>query len=143
MSRPEADETAGAILDRIQQALGLASDGEIARSLGIQRSTVGGWRARDTRPYSLCVELATKHGLSLDWLLSGQGDPLRDARTEPTPTEPALSREEEAVLGLYRALDEDARREVCTVAEEKKRLRDVERQLQELRAEVAAGKRSA
>jgi septal ring factor EnvC (AmiA/AmiB activator) len=56
---------------------------------------------------------------------------------------PALSREEEAVLALYRALDEDARREIRAVAEEKKRLREVERALAELRAELAGAKKRA
>jgi hypothetical protein len=143
VSRADTDGTAGAILDRIQQALGLASDGEIARVLGIQRSTVGGWRARDTRPYSLCVEIAAKHGLSLDWLLTGEGKPIRGSPADARPEVPALSREEEAVLALYRALDEDARREIRAVAEEKKRLREVERALAELRAELAGAKKRA
>lgn len=81
MCRVKQNRSAGAVLDRIQQALGLKSDGEVSRALGIGRSTVGGWRAQDRRPYELCVDLAMKHGLSLDWLLLGRG-PMRPAVVE-------------------------------------------------------------
>lgn len=65
---------AGSVLDRIRQALGLSSDGELSRELGIGRSTVGAWRAQGRVPYALCVELHLREGLSLDWLLAGSGE---------------------------------------------------------------------
>jgi hypothetical protein len=54
-----------------------------------------------------------------------------------------LSREEAAILALYRELDGDAQREIQNVATEKKRLREVERQLKDLQADLAARRRSA
>lgn len=92
--------------------------------------------------------------MSLDWLLTGEG-PMRRAAEGPgeggaegdapesdnlADLGEGLTPREVAVLTLYRALDEDAQREIRTVAEEKKRLRDIERQLQEVRAELAAAK---
>ena len=50
---------------------------------------------------------------------------------------------EEAVLTLFRALDEDAQREIQQAAEEKKRLRDVERRLDDLSAALLEVKKSA
>jgi len=74
--------TAGAILDRLKTALGATSDGDLCRLLGIKRSTLGSWRAQDRRPYEICVELHAARGLSLDWLLTGEGEMLREsART--------------------------------------------------------------
>lgn len=81
-------------------------------------------------------------GISIDWLLTGKGAPRREEPAVETPT-PGISPEEAAVLALYRALDTDARREIHTVAEEKKRLREVERQLKDVQAELAVRKRSA
>lgn len=74
----QAAKSAADILDRIQKALGLSSDGEICRALGIRRSTVGGWRSQDRRPYALCVDLHERLGLSLDWLLTGEGSMQRE-----------------------------------------------------------------
>lgn len=54
-----------------------------------------------------------------------------------------LSPDENAILELYRALEPNAQREIQNVAEEKKRLREVERQLKEIQANIAYQKRSA
>jgi len=64
---------AGAIIDRMQKAAGVATD--IALSAYFQRgkSTAGGWRSRNTVPLDECVTLAQRKGISLDWLLLGLG----------------------------------------------------------------------
>ncbi|MBD3816446.1 MAG: helix-turn-helix domain-containing protein [Halothiobacillus sp.] len=86
------------------------------------------------------IKIATHLGISMDWLLTGEGSMYRAA---PTAQIPSLSTREEAVLAMFRSLDEDAQREIQQVAEEKKRLRDVERQIKELQALLPHGKRSA
>lgn len=50
---------------------------------------------------------------------------------------------EQALLTLWRELDEDAQREIQRAAEEKKRLTTLERRVSELEAVVEAGKRLA
>lgn len=50
---------------------------------------------------------------------------------------------EQALLALWRELDEDAQREIQRAAEEKKRLTSLERRVSELEAVVEAGKRLA
>ncbi len=50
---------------------------------------------------------------------------------------------EQALLALWRELDEDAQREIQRAAEEKKRLNTLEQRVSELEAVVAAGKRLA
>ena len=79
--------TAGEVLDRLQQAMGLSSDGELARDLGIKRSTVGSWRNRNSVPYEICVDLAQARGWSLDWLLIGKGHLLLEARADDAAKE--------------------------------------------------------
>lgn len=78
--------TAGEVLDRLQQAMGLASDGELARALGVKRSTVGSWRNRNSVPYDICVDLAQERNWSLDWLLIGRGQ-LLEARSDDAAKE--------------------------------------------------------
>lgn len=88
--------------------------------------------------------ISTQLGISSDWLLTGEGPMLRgqSAQAGAASSEPANPREQ-AILELYRALDEDAQREIQSAAEEKKRLKALEQRLQELEAVVADIKRLA
>lgn len=72
--------TGAEVVDRLRSALGLASDGALARHLGASRMTVSSWRTRDSRPYAACVAVAEETGVSLDWLLLGTG-PMRRERS--------------------------------------------------------------
>ena len=136
--------TADAVIDRIKKVLGHEKDADLSKALKIPKTTISGWRGRNAPPYELCVQIADDHGASIDWLLTGEGPPLRDRRREEVPAQgDGLSPGETAVLALYRALDGDAQREIQTVAEEKKRLREVERQLKVMQADLASRKRSA
>lgn len=83
-------------------------------------------------------------GISVDWLLTGDGSPLGVSEGPPERGYGAgLSSGEEAVLAVYRALDSEAQREIQAVAAEKKRLREIERQLKDLKEDLADCKRSA
>lgn len=68
--------SAESVLSRIAKAADVSKDAEIAKALGVSRSTVATWRARGTVPYEATVEFAERKGLSLDWLLTGVG-PMR------------------------------------------------------------------
>lgn len=85
---------------------------------------------------SICSRL----GVSADWLLTGEGDMYRAGGAGGLATE---TPREEAVLALFRELDEDAQREIQRAAEEKKRLRDVERRLDDLSAAIHQVKKPA
>ena len=76
---------ASAIVDRLRRATGAHSDSELARILGVGKMTVSNWRSRDSRPYPQCLQVAQELGVSLDWLLLGQGE-MR--RTELAIAEP-------------------------------------------------------
>lgn len=131
------NSSAGSVIDRLKLLYQAKNDTELCSAAGINRQTLSNWKSRDTVPYSLCVSLASEKGVTLDWLLTGDG-PMR--REEPAEN---LSPKEEAVLALFRALDDDAQREIQQVAAEKKRLRDVEQRLEELSSELALSKNRA
>lgn len=129
-----------AVIERIRASIGVNTDAGLCRTLGLKPQTLSGWKSRDSIPYELCEQIAGKYEVSIDWLLTGEGPMYRSA--QPAPAAPLSSREE-AVLAMFRSLDEDAQREIQQVAEEKKRLRDVEQQIKELRALLPESKRSA
>jgi len=132
------------VLNRLHQVFGVRNDSQLCSALNVNRSTVGSWISRESVPYAICVEIASDKKVSLDWLLTGEGPMLRDqsAHAPSTGGEPVNPREQ-AILELYRALDEDAQREIQSAAEEKKRLKSLEQRLQELEAVVADIKRLA
>ena len=136
------NKSAASVLDRLHQVFGVKNDNQLGDALQVNRSTLGNWRSRDSVPYTVCVDVALERGVSLDWLLTGEG-PMRRAEVGRAATANAESPREQALLALWRELDEDAQREIQLAAEEKKRLKTLEQRLQELEAVVAAGKKLA
>jgi len=130
---------------RIRQAvesLGLSLK-QAASRCDISYSSMQNWAGghRDPRPEAL-ITIGSRLGISIDWLLTGEGPMLRSELGQPSPIETTSPREQ-ALLTLWRELDEDAQREIQRAAEEKKRLKAMEQRLRELEAVVAAGKRLA
>ena len=109
-------EDVQAIVQRIKEIVGADSDAELARTLGIPRSTVSNWVTRETVPYEICVELVLGRGLRLEWLILGQGSRMGDAadaqRIQQLEAEVAqlkaqtgpAERREPSALGLLRTI---------------------------------------
>lgn len=130
---------------RIRQAvetLGLSLKLAAARC-DISYSSMQNWAGghRDPRPEAL-ITIGSRLGISIDWLLTGEGPMLRADLGQTTPSDSA-SPQEQALLNVWRELDEDAQRDVQRHAEEKKRLTTLEQRVAELEAVVAASKRLA
>jgi hypothetical protein len=131
-----------AVLERLMTVFAVDSDSELARKLDVNRQTLGSWRSRQSIPYALCVNVSEAEGVSLDWLLTGEGAMLRGGTVAPTAS-PVTSPQEDAILALFRSLEETDRREIQSAAEEKKRIRDIEQRLQDLTEALADTKRPA
>lgn len=131
-----------AVLERLMTVFAVESDSELARKLDVNRQTLGSWRSRRSIPYALCVSVSEAEGVSLDWLLTGEGSMLRGMSAGEAES-PATSPQEEAILALFRSLEENDRREIQSAAEEKKRIRDIEQRLKDLTEALAASKRPA
>lgn len=80
MSAPDDVHSATAIVARAREALKIESDAELGRVMGVSRDQVAKWKARDSRPYPECLRLAQEFGLSLEWLLTGEGEMRRPAQ---------------------------------------------------------------
>lgn len=131
-----------AVLERLMTVFAVDSDSELARKLDVNRQTLGSWRSRQSIPYALCVNVSEVESVSLDWLLTGEGSMLRGVSVAATRS-PAANPQEEAILALFRSLEETDRREIQSAAEEKKRIRDIEQRLKDLTEALADAKRPA
>ncbi|MCO3340367.1 helix-turn-helix domain-containing protein [Pseudomonas aeruginosa] len=86
--------------------------------------------------------ISSRLGISVDWLLTGDGQMLRGVPVGEAHGG-AENPREQALLALWRELDEGEQREIQLAAEEKKRLKILEQRLAELEAVVADAKRLA
>jgi hypothetical protein len=129
--------SANAVLDRLQQATGVKSDSALSRALDINRATLGNWRNRDSVPYSICVNFALEHGVSLNWLLAGQG---RMAFDETGQSLEGLDADRVKLIELFEGLSADQRQEALQLISEKKRLNDLEKAVQDLRQKIVSPK---
>ena len=131
-----------AVLERLMTVFSVDSDSELARKLDVNRQTLGSWRSRQSIPYALCISVSEAEGVSLDWLLTGEGAMVRGISV-PVAETVVTTPQEEAILTLFRSLEEADRREIQSAAEEKKRIRDIEQRLEDLTVALADVKRHA
>lgn len=73
------------VLARFAEYLGAVTDGPISEALGVSRSSISSWRARDSVPYRHFVEFAMRDEINLNWLLLGDGPQRRGATKAPSP----------------------------------------------------------
>ncbi|MFY0731527.1 helix-turn-helix transcriptional regulator [Pseudomonas sp. NFX15] len=131
-------KTSQAVLTRLKQITGTKTDASLSSALQISPQTLSSWKGRDSTPYSLCVEIAQARGISLDWLLLGEGPILRQVPGNTSPNNQETTARENTILTLWRLLDEDDRCAIQSALEEKRRLRDMEAKLLEMATLLAA-----
>jgi len=120
------------VLARLKQITGTKTDASLSSALKISPQTLSSWKGRDSTPYSICVEIAQTRGISLDWLLLGEGPIQRPAPTGALKSSQESTTRENTILALWRLLDEDDRCAIQNALEEKRRLRDLELKLSEM-----------
>ncbi|MBW5893135.1 helix-turn-helix domain-containing protein [Pectobacterium polaris] len=130
-----------AVLSRLMELLGVASDSELARALDVNRQTLASWRKRESVPYSICVNLSEEKNISLDWLLTGRGAAYVGTAAQPESSA-TFSQSDLKLLELMNQLDPDVRRDLLRGAEEKQRIIDMEKQLRDLSAELERVKKT-
>lgn len=64
------------ILNRLKEALNITKDTDLACLLGVSKSTLSNWVSRNSIDYDKVFSLC-EH-ISIDWLLTGQGNMLRN-----------------------------------------------------------------
>lgn len=143
------NKSAASVLDRLHKIFGVKNDNQLGDSLKVKRSTLGNWRARDSVPYTVCVDVADEHDVSLDWLLTGIGSMWRNSEKNSISDEKGEgllsgnNAQERAVLELFRSLGEADQRVLIDSIQDKQRLTVIENKLEELAVAVAALNRSS
>lgn len=125
-------QNANQVIERIKAAVGVSTDSELCRVTNTNRQALSNWKTRNSVPYTLCVKVANDLNVSIDWLLTGDGEMLRGVTSQASSSN--LAPKEEALLTMFKELSEDDQREICRLAEDKKRLHDMSKQIEELQA---------
>lgn len=68
------------LLNRVKTALHAKNDAELAELLKIHRSTLSGWRNRNTADLFSILKICNEAGVNLQWLLTGVGKMYNSAR---------------------------------------------------------------
>jgi len=124
-----------AIIERLKIVVGVKTSTQLAEKIGVNRPVISTWKARKKIPYEACEEVSKQYSVSLEWLLSGTGDMKPQSGQADSPS---IDPQSQKMLELYAALTDSQRREICSAAEEKKRLNEIEKLVQELRDEKSA-----
>lgn len=127
-----------AVLARLKQITGTKTDAALSSALKISPQTLSSWKGRDSTPYSICIDIARTKGISLDWLLLGEGPMLRQLPNDTRDDTSERTLQESTVLALWRRLKEEDRVVVQSVLEDKRRLRDLELKLEQMSANLSA-----
>jgi hypothetical protein len=122
------------IIARLKQITATSTDSGLSEQLGVSPQTLSSWKGRERMPYSVCIDLAEQHGISLDWLLTGAGPMRRTAQLEEPASEP-----EQRMLAIFRTLTAADQQFVQQMAQERQRLRDLEQRLDSLYEQGSRG----
>lgn len=116
---------------------------EASDLVGIPYRTLQNYLLDEREPNAKAMgALRTHLGISVDWLLTGEGSMFHGMSDGGADTESA-NMQEKAMLELFRSLGDSGKREIQSAAEEKKRLMDVEQRLKDLTKALADSKRPA
>jgi transcriptional regulator with XRE-family HTH domain len=116
---------------------------EASDAVGIPYRTLQNYLLDEREPNAKAMSALRTHlGVSVDWLLTGEGSMFHgvSAKESDPVTE---NTQEKALLELFRSLGDAGKRDIQSVAEEKKRLMDVEQRLKDLMEALADTKRPA
>lgn len=78
-------------VERMKSAAGLRSDTDLAKALDITPQAISNFKNKGEVPSDLVIQFAVKYKVSVDWLLTGEGEIKRGEKAERplTAAEPA------------------------------------------------------
>lgn len=121
-----------AILRRMKHITATKTDTELSAALNVSPQTLSSWKGRDSVPYSLCIDLAERHGVALDWLFLGEGPQQRSLPADSPSSEHPLQEWETQLLTRLRTLNLQDQQAIAQAVEEKQRINMLERQVEEM-----------
>ncbi|RWU21034.1 transcriptional regulator [Pseudomonas alkylphenolica] len=122
-----------AVLSRMKLITGTTTDAELSYALKISPQTLSSWKGRNSTPYSLCIDLAVRYEVSLDWLLLGNGPRCwLTCIPDATATDEQAEDWETQLLNQLRTLGPLDRQAIAIAVKEKQHIRQLERQVEAL-----------
>lgn len=97
MNRPAVDPSA--VIARMKEVLGVETDGQLARCLGITRGAISHWRKDQKIPMDRVVDVGNRASVNLGWLLHGRGD-MRHRRYRPGGSDSSFDADEALDWGV-------------------------------------------
>ena len=85
------------IIERMRWAGRLKNDSAVARALGVTPQALSNYKKRGEMPTDLALRFSNIYGLSMDWLLTGEGETRKPGRAGETASH--LAAEETALYG--------------------------------------------
>lgn len=79
-------------MTRLKEILNLTTDGDLAHKFNIPKGTVSTWLRRDMTPFEITLRAHLATGVSLKWLLLGEGEAFESTDT-PVDTSVCLIKE--------------------------------------------------
>jgi hypothetical protein len=70
------------VLERMKKSANLKNDSRLARLLGVTPQALSNYKKRSKVPSDLLIKFADMQGLSVDWLLTGEGPSSRVSSVE-------------------------------------------------------------
>ncbi len=108
------------VMERLKNVSNTSSYNALAEMLGLSSSAFANFKKRNSIPYERVFSFANSLNVSIDWLLTGNGEMYQEAKNaDLTPHEAAL-------LKVFRAVSDEGQQEILLHATEKKRLHELE-----------------
>ena len=131
------------IILRLRSVTGSNTDMALASYLEIKPNTISGWKARQKIPFEECFNVSKREGVSLDWILTGEGEMYKKKPNE-TQSKPGqnldTNREMDKLVELLEQLPEPERsetiKEIQMLGHEKAKLARYRMELEELKRKV-------
>jgi len=68
------------IFSRMIEAGRLRNSSGLARALGVTPQAISNYRKRGVFPAALAMKFSERFGVSVDWLITGEGEPMRSGQ---------------------------------------------------------------
>lgn len=98
-------KTDSGIFERMIEAGALRNSSGLARALGVTPQAISNYRKRGVFPAALIMKFAGRFGVSLDWLITGKGEPFRLDYRVASDLEPGEAVYINRMLFLFRKND--------------------------------------
>lgn len=112
------------------------SQQELADAIGVSRGYIGDIERNRSEPSSnFLTLLASKLNISVDWLLTGEGEMYRQSTNQGLDSDKA-DKHTAKVVQMYEALNDVQQREILSALEEKKQLNNLMEAVHQLQLKV-------